>query len=250
MTNHPDISSEAEFRLSPGEIHYLYWYIQGSIMVPEIRQSLRKAWGFCERHAWAAMLVESAFRPSFLHGPSILYEDIMSRAVPAFDLSGPLQNFRLRINLREKGACMMCEMGYGPGTKGYASPDIIEKGGDPAHLRAFALTTKKHWVKTVCGRCVENGSLLRCRRHLIEDTASGSLDSIFIHRNLVRNVYDHLVIYVRSFCWDYRGTATEEDRAALISAIGWCSGWRPLLQIMEGHGLLEQYLEETGKSDC
>lgn len=238
MTNHPAISSEEGFQLSPGEVHYLYWYIQGSIMVQEIRQSLRKAWGFCERHAWAAMLVESAFRSSFLHGPSILYEDIMSRAVPAFDLSGPLQDFRLRINLREKGHCFMCEMGFGPDTKGQVRAEIVETGGNPAHLMAFALKTRTYWIGTVCGRCSDSGSLQRCRHHLMEDATKGRLDSVSLHRNLVRNVYNHLVVYTRSFVWGYHGTATEEDRAALISAVGWCSGWRPLLKIMEDHGLL------------
>jgi len=37
----------------------------------------------------------------------------------------------------------------------------------------------------------------------------------------------------RSFRWELRGTDTGEDRAALISAVGWCSGWRPLLSIVE-----------------
>jgi hypothetical protein len=202
-------------------------------MIPEVRQSLRKAWGFCERHAWAAMLVESAFRHDFFHGPSILYEDILSLALPAFHLFGPLQNLRLRIRLREKGHCIMCEMGYGAGKEGRASRDIIETGGDPTHLRTFALKTKKHWAKTVCGRCLSNGSSQRCRRHLIEDATKGSLDSISMHGTLVRNIYDHLVVYARSFQWEHRGTATEEDRAALISAVGWCSGWKTLFSILD-----------------
>ena len=51
-----DSPAMGEFKLSVGEIHYLYWYIQGSIMFPEIRRDLRKAWGFCERHAWGPLL--------------------------------------------------------------------------------------------------------------------------------------------------------------------------------------------------
>lgn len=31
------------FQLSGGEIHYLYWVIQVSIMVPDIRHQLRRA---------------------------------------------------------------------------------------------------------------------------------------------------------------------------------------------------------------
>jgi len=36
-----------------------------------------------------------------------------------------------------------------------------------------------------------------------------------------------------SFRWENRGTETVEDMAALISAVGWCSGWKPLFSIMD-----------------
>ena len=201
-------------------------------MEPETRQALRKAWGFCERHAWVTMLVEAAFRPGFLHGPSILYEDILSRAVSAFNLSGPLQNPRLRMRLREKGLCIMCEGGYGPETKGTARREILETGGNPTFLREFALKTRRHWARTVCGRCSDSGSWQRCRRHLMEDLTEESCDCLSRHREFVWKVYSHLVVFTRSFQWGYDGTANEEDEASLISAVGWCSGWRPLLQII------------------
>lgn len=236
---HKLIRNVTEFRLSPGEIHYLYWHIQGAIMEPETRQSLRNAWGFCERHAWAAMLVESAFRPGFLHGPSILYEDIMSRALPALHLSGPLLARRLRFSLREKGPCLMCEMGYGPENEGKASQEILERGGNQDHLRAFAHRTEKYWSETVCGVCNNSDSLQRCRRHLIEDADRGFLPAISLQRDLVRSVHDRLVVYARSFVCGYHGTATDKDRAALISAVGWCSGWGPLLLMMKGRRSLE-----------
>ena len=233
MMTYPGIPGEAGFQLSPGEIHYLYWYIQGAIMEPETRQELRKAWGFCERHAWAAMIVESAFRHSYFHGPSIVYEDIMGRAVTAFEFSGPLQNLRLKTRLREKGSCIMCEMGYGPRTEGHVRMEIIETGGNPGHLRSFALKTEKYWARTVCGRCAANESAIRCRRHLIEDLTEESCDDrISGHRELLRNLYGHLTVYARSFRLEYHGIATEEDMAALISAVGWCSGWKPLFQII------------------
>jgi hypothetical protein len=228
-----DSPTIGEFKLSGGEIHYLYWHIQGSIMVPAIRQALRKAWGFCERHAWAALLVDTAFRSDYMHGPAILYEDILGLAIPAFDLRGPVKNLRLKINLRERGPCTMCEMGYGPETKGMASPDVIERGGDSGNLRAFAQKTKKYWERTICGHCAQNGSLQRCRRHLIEDASIGSIGDLSFHRGVLDYIFEHLVIYARSFRWECKGTDTVEDRAALISAIGWCSGWGPLLSILE-----------------
>ena len=37
----------------------------------------------------------------------------------------------------------------------------------------------------------------------------------------------------RSFRWEWHGTATEENRACLIAAVGWCSGWSELLTMIE-----------------
>jgi len=228
-----DSPAIGEFKLPGGEIHYLYWCIQGSIMIPETRHALRRAWGFCERHAWAALLVETAFRSNFMYGPAILYEDILGLAIPALDLHGPVMNLRLRRNLRERGPCIMCEMGFGPETKGMASPDVIERGGDSSELRVFAEKTKKYWKRAVCGRCFGHESFYRCRRHLIEDASNGAIEDIPSHRDVMEYIFNHLVHYARSFRWECKGTDTEEDRAALISAIGWCSGWGPLLEIVE-----------------
>jgi hypothetical protein len=88
---------------SAGEIHYLWWYMQGSIMNQGVRLRLLKAWGFCERHAWIALLVESSFRRRFLLGPAIVYEDIISRAVKVMPTRGPMKNLQIMAGLRERG---------------------------------------------------------------------------------------------------------------------------------------------------
>lgn len=59
--------------LSPGEVHFLWWFMQGSIMDPEMRRHLRLAWGMCDRHGVGALGAEAAFRHGYLHGPAILY---------------------------------------------------------------------------------------------------------------------------------------------------------------------------------
>jgi hypothetical protein len=220
-----------ELRLSDGEIHYLWWFIQGSIMIPEIRCSLRRAWGFCERHAWGELLIEAAFYCGYMHGPALLYEDVLRPALPAFRLRGPLKDWRLARNLSNKGLCPICEMGYGPESKGIARAGLIEKGRDITELLSFARRTEIHWEKAICGRCAKNGSIQRCRRHLIEDASMGLIDSFSTHIALVEYIFHHLSIYHRSFRLEFHGTETEEDRAALISAVGWCSGWGTFLQI-------------------
>lgn len=55
-----DPSVRASFELSPGEIHFLWWFIQGNIMNPSPQVRLRKNWGVCERRAWGWMAVNAA----------------------------------------------------------------------------------------------------------------------------------------------------------------------------------------------
>ncbi len=213
--------------LSDGEIHYLWWFIQGVIMDVSTRWKLRHAWGLCGRHGWGALATEAAFRHGFLHGPAVLYEDIMGRALRALQIRGPLQARRLPWKLRERGPCMMCEMDLGPGSRAAARPKLIESGRDPRYLLAFAAETRAYWWKTVCGRCVSSGSSARCRPHLVEETSTGPAGDPAEHRALVQYNFDHVRAYRRSFVWEHHGTDTAEDRAALISAVGWCSGWHP-----------------------
>jgi len=222
---------ESEFRLSDGEIHYLYWFIQGSIMNPDIRQRLRRAWGLCERHAWGYVLVEAAFCHGYMHGASLLYEDLLTPALSISRMRGPLQNWRLARDLRNRGPCPMCKMGFGPRSKGIASPELIKRGRDVTELDKLARSTETYWEKTICGRCAKNGSAQRCRRHLIEDASKGLVDTFSTHNTLVEYIFYHLSRYHRSFRLEFQGTQTDEDVAALISAVGWCSGWGAFLSI-------------------
>ena len=90
---------------------------------------------------------------------------------------------------------------------------------------------EEFWRRTVCGQCLGDGSRPRCRPHLLEDIARGAAVDLAEHRAFVDYLVKHLTVYYQSFVWGYHGTDTEEDRAALISAVGWCSGWRVGLSI-------------------
>ena len=201
-------------------------------MIPDVRYRLRKGWGFCERHAWGAILVEASLRRGYMHGPAILYEDLLKPAIPAFRLKGPFKTWRIMKNLRAKGPCMMCDMGYGTKSKGSASPELIERGRDASQLRVFGQRTKSYWEKIICGRCLGNGSWPRCRLHLLADAARGSIDHFSEQQALMDYVTEHIEKYSRSFRWEFQGTATQEDAAALLSAVGWCSGWQPFLSFL------------------
>ncbi len=218
--------------LSNGEIHYLWWYIQGSIMSPFVREKLRRAWGMCERHAWGAIFVESSFRHGYLHGPSVLYEDLMSRALASFQSRGPGRLPRAIHGLRERGPCPMCEMGLGPHSQGMASSQLVERGKDWGLMRDIALRTLPHWRHMLCGKCLGDDSPVRCRHHLVSET-SRARGRHQAHMQLVSEILERVSRYCRSFRWEFRGTDTDMDLAGLLAAVGWCSGWRPLLELLE-----------------
>lgn len=227
---------EQDLDLSPGEIHFLWHFIQGSIMVPETRAALHRAWGMCARHSFGFIAVEAAFRHEFLHGPAILYEDLMQRARAIVATRRPLSARWIAHRLRASGPCLMCDMAYGPRSRGYAPADVVEQGRDLSPIKTFAVATRRYWLETVCGRCAGDGTRPRCRVHLREDLVRGGALPVE-QRATFEGITDHLRHYARAFRWEYRGTDSLEDRAALISAAGWCSGWGPWLALCAGKRL-------------
>jgi hypothetical protein len=218
--------------LATGEVHFLWHFIQGSVMNPETRTSLRRAWGMCERHGFGFVAVEAAFRTRFLHGSAVLYEDLMERAETALGDGGPVGTVRAVRRLRTTGPCLMCDLGYGAASEGYIPPGLMEPATNLEPLRAFAEAAAPHWRETVCGRCAGTGTPIRCRVHLREDLARGAA-RLVEHARLIRDVAERMRRYARSFRWENRGTDTSRDRAALVSAVGWCGGWRPWLALCE-----------------
>jgi hypothetical protein len=222
---------------SPGEIHYLWWYMQGSIMNPDVRDALRKAWGMCERHAWLALTLEATLRHGFLMGPAIVYEELMIRAARIITQPGPFGGLRRVIALKNHGVCLMCEMGLGPHSRGFASPEVMAKVADIREMEKFVSATRPFWEEAVCGICAGNCSPVRCRPHLLKEIISGQGEHLPSTKKLVKKVSEQIARYSRSFVWEHRGTETIADRASLISAVGWLSGWRPFLELFyEGQG--------------
>ncbi len=201
-------------------------------MNPSTRTRLRRAWGLCQRHAWGWMVVEAAFRNAYMHGPAVLYEDLMSGAEPLFDLRGPGQLVRLVRRLKEKGPCLMCEEGYDAGSKGFVKPHIVQQGRDLTQFQGLAERTAPFWSHKICGRCADTDSPLRCRIHLIEDISRGRAKDIQFHRGVFGDVAERLRRYARSFQFEFQGTRTDEDEAALIEAVGWCTGWETFLALV------------------
>ena len=224
-------SVEAQF--AAGEVHFLWWFIQGSIMDLETRHRLWHAWGMCERHSFGWLSVEAAFRHCYLHSPAIVYAELMARASRAFEVSGPLAGERLARRLRMRGPCLMCDLELGPDSAGgFIAAERVAEGRDLTQLRRFMAESEQHWRGTVCGHCDRTAAPPRCRRHLLLDLAGDSAIDIAAHRALVKQIAVRAERYSMSYRWERRGTDTAEDRAALVSAVGWCSGWNALLSVL------------------
>lgn len=222
--------------LSEGEVNFLWWFAQGGIMDPVVRWSLRHGWGLCPRHAAGWLIVEAAFRHSYLHGPAVLYDDLMERAVAAFDLHGPWVRERVARQLHARGPCQLCAMGMTSASRGFIRPDRLQTGRDARPWCAFMARTRAYWRPQVCGICAHDGAAARCRRHLCEDITLGHIDSLAPHFELAQDVARHIHRYDGSFCCDSHGSETLQDRAALVSAAGWCGGWQVLLGLDAAEG--------------
>lgn len=218
--------------LSPGEAGFLWWFIQGSIMEPDVRRRLHDGWGMCPRHAFAYLSVEATFRHQFMHGPAILYADLVSRGLAAFRIRGPGRNARIGERLRSKGPCHMCELGYGPDSTGFVRRDRLALARETRSWLEFLIGTRQGWNGWVCGRCAGAPTLVRCRPHLVEELSGHVATEMELQRKVLEALAGHLSRYERSFMWDFRGTAGEDDRAALVGAVGWCTGWRPFLDAL------------------
>lgn len=219
--------------LSAGEINFFYWFIQDSIMNPGTRRHLRRSWGFCERHAWAHLAVETAFRHRFLLGPAILYEDLIGRSAEAFSPPATGLALLLARRLSPKGPCLMCEMKADRAGPGLVASERVRQGQSTVELCAFALETRARWLSTACGICRGDGNPRRCRPHLVADIRAGRGPDLRACRQELVALRQHLGTFLRSFVWGYRGIDGPDDRAAIFCAAGWLSGWRPLLVLTE-----------------
>jgi hypothetical protein len=225
-------ASEAYLRFSDDEMHFYWFFIQGSIMNPETRWHLRRCWGMCERHSFGFVSAEAAYRHGFLMGQAVLYHDLMERALAAFDRRMPTQSLGAALGLRETEPCFMCKLGYtgeDPGIK--LAPDVIEEGRNLEPIRDFAAETEPAWRDLVCGICAGTDSPMRCRKHFRSELIRGRSDPAGQHE-LVQTTFGHMLRYMQSFVWDYRFDPSIDERAALIVSIGWLTGWRPWLKLL------------------
>ena len=230
---HREASSVHRFAPTCAEINFLWSFIQGSITVPETWNALTRRYGFCERHAWIHISVEMSFRDEYLLGPVILYAELIEKALRAVSRLQSVGQHSLEHALRSRGPCFLCSMNLrNSSSAGAALRSRLDRGRDISTLRAFAGRTAPVWRSWLCPECAgrECAQLdpRLCRQHLIAAMRARTPVDISTQGNMLQDLFDHVARYQDSFLAG-GSEASDQDRAALIAAIGWCSGWRPLL---------------------
>lgn len=213
--------------LGPAEVHFLWWFIQGSVMEPETRAQLRAGWGLCARHGPGFMAVEAAYRRGWVHACAVLYVDLMERAHATLTADRPWGGVAAAWSLGGRRRCLMCELDVGPASGVAAVGAALATEFDLASFTERLTETREHWWREVCATCVPDAPGPPCRPHT--SFGPGTPRELRAARATVERILPHLRRYGRSFRWDARDTDTAADRAALVSAIGWCSGWSCLV---------------------
>ena len=208
-----------------GEINFLWSFIQGSIVIPETWNGLLRSYGFCERHAWIHIGIEMSFRDEYLLGPTIFYAELVEKALHAIDTPRSM----LRRELRGDGPCFLCAMNLQDATAGACPQVRLARGRDASNLRDFASRLQPIWSFCLCPDCSGQArSPTPCRRHLLAANEADAPVDLRAQRNVLRDLSVRVTRYQKSFLAG-GPQVNDQDRAALIVAIGWCSGWRPLL---------------------
>jgi len=220
--------------ISDGEVNFLWSFIQGSIMIPETWNALLRGYGFCERHAWVHLSVEMAFRTRHFLAPVILYRALVDkalRAVRAPDYVGS----RINTRLRACGPCLLCALNIRNAGAGASPPARLNRGRDSGGLRTFAARLTPLWRCGVCPICAgerdRSSAGIQCRPHLLAEMQIQRLVDLSGQQRLLQELSGRLARYEKSFTAG-ADEPSDQERAALIIAAGWCSGWRPLLELL------------------
>jgi hypothetical protein len=226
----PHSRESQDLAITDGEVYFLWWFIHGSVLIPETWKALVRAYGLCERHAWVHLSVEMSFRKRHFLGPVILYRALVKKSVQAIETC---QRMGLPGRpLQARGACFLCALNIGHAEAGAAPPTRLDRGRDSSGLRSCATDLAALWRPKVCAICAgEASGPSRCRPHLLADLKSHRLVDLSWQMATLEELSVQLARYEDSFVAEAEEPA-DQDRAALISAVGWCGGWHPLLALL------------------
>jgi hypothetical protein len=218
------------FLVTEGEVNCIIGFLHDGSIGAEAWHRLMGAWGYCERHAWVSLIVEMAHLNGFVSRSAFLYFDLLQQAAGVLGATGRNAKRTLAKRLGNRNSCMICEIN--PRRRGWLSDAEINEARDQSRLRRFAVELEPLWQESRCPRCLGLATGGRfCRLHLREAVATDSPVAIEDELRYLSSLIARLETYAKSFMWEHRGTDRAQDRAALLSAVGWCSGWSSLASI-------------------
>jgi len=212
------------FSLDSSEVEQLWdWLKDGSIMRPAaIRAQLRRGWGLCPRHTWAHAAVECELR-SQPFTTATLTRDLTSRAAqtlrsPPRQRSTPMP----QMALRSSAACVACQwLATAPADGDAGSAERCQRVNRLERTRGYLAESRPVWAVRSCPQCRGGGGIC-CRPHLLAAGAS-SVDTVRCAEEL-DTLGERLDTLIAAMT--VRGpAATTTDRAALVEALGWLTGW-------------------------
>jgi hypothetical protein len=204
--------------LTAAEIKHLWAFQDGAIMNPDVRQHLRKSWGFCPRHTWAAAVTEPALRWG-LHGTVILYQDLTGLAAAAVRRPA-VRNSTIARRLQARASCFTCDF-LRIASDHEPEPRLVAARSRVNTRQRFTdllLPVEPIWSERACPACL-GGEGLVCRPHILAGAeVPGTLaDGLTDLRDRMRLLSD-------SMRW-HGPTPTVEDRSSWVEALGWFAGW-------------------------
>jgi hypothetical protein len=199
------------------EVRQLWWFLDGAIMILDVRKHLRNSWGFCPRHTWLYGAVEIQLRGGDPFSTSILWEDLTRRAAQAVRNRTLPWNLSLS-RLKAGETCYTCDH--------LALGDREDSIFQEYHQRARRLDrarrrfeeSREHWTARSCPLCLGGDGLI-CRQHLL-------LGAEPTHRlaDQLWQLADRLDALRASLTWHGKPVGPQEQ-ASWIEALGWFAGW-------------------------
>ena len=224
------------------ETTQLWWFADGAIMDPGTREHLHRSWGLCPRHAWMYFRIENEVKYQPL-GCAVLLEDLVSRAARL--LRSRHTRRHTLSSLQASDSCFTCDYVEGgtigkppicgpsrcPG-RGAAQPSLVlPVTGGMATTHLPECTPTVHPQRTTAGVC-----RLHLAGELTSDAPANDSSKFTYtpadagHRGTapvaayLSTLTTRLTTCRKSMTADGPPHTPDSD-AALVEALGWCSGW-------------------------
>ncbi|MHB9842061.1 hypothetical protein Q8F57_045635 [Paraburkholderia terrae] len=218
---------------SDGEIAFYRRFIREPVASRStMLRTIIERWGFCERHAFGLLTVSASIPRSGMNTAAVLFLHTTANAITTLDrqLAGISVGTSMLSNSDQ---CPMCELGFDEASPGFIRRQWLSLPNSLERLQALMNSTRESWQRTVCSDCGGPRGGITCRRHLAVPSPAEADDpdrvDLGMQRSFLEGCRRKLERYLLTFGPDGTGEEVGEGVAALVSAAGWCCGWRTLL---------------------